>query len=260
MRFLLCAGGTGGGIYPALAAAQALRSLAPNSELLWLGGRGGMEERLVSHAGLPFAMIDAAGLHGVGLRQAPVNAARLFAGTGQAVRVMRRFRPHALLVTGGYVAVPAVLAARICNVPIAVYVPDIEPALAAKFAARYARRIAVTVEASKTFYPQGAPVQVTGYPLRQEILAATRATGRQILGLPAEEPVLLIFGGSRGARSINRALMASGPEMLEEMTVVHITGTLDYAEVEQWRRDLSDARRGRYKIWGCSRQDARWRN
>jgi undecaprenyldiphospho-muramoylpentapeptide beta-N-acetylglucosaminyltransferase len=249
MRFLLCAGGTGGGIYPALAAAQALLSRAPDSELLWLGGRGGMEERLVAHAGLPIAAIEAAGLHGVGVRQAPGNTARLLAGTLQALRVMRTFRPHAMLVTGGYLAAPAVLAARMSGVPIAVYVPDIEPALAAKFAARFARRIAVTAEPSKAFYPKGAPVQVTGYPLRREILEATREAGRRILNLPAEEPVLLVFGGSRGARSINRALMASGPEMLEDMTVVHITGTLDYAEVEQWRRDLSDARRGRYQIF-----------
>jgi UDP-N-acetylglucosamine--N-acetylmuramyl-(pentapeptide) pyrophosphoryl-undecaprenol N-acetylglucosamine transferase len=214
-----------------------------------LGGRGGMEERLVARAGLPLAMIDAAWLHGVGIRQAPGNAARLFAGTLQALRVMDVFRPHALLVTGGYLAAPAVLAARLRRVPTAVYVPDIEPALAAKFAARFAQCIAVTAEPSKVFYPQGAPVIVTGYPMRQEVLEATREAGRRILGLPADEPVLLVFGGSRGARSLNRALMAALPEMVEDMTVVHITGTLDYAEVEQWRRDLSDARRGRYQIF-----------
>jgi undecaprenyldiphospho-muramoylpentapeptide beta-N-acetylglucosaminyltransferase len=249
MRFLICAGGTGGGVYPALAATQALLSQAPESEMLWVGGRGGMEERLVSHAGLRLATIRAAGLHGVGLRQAPGNMAQLVGGTLQALAIMRDFRPHSVLLTGGYLAIPAVWAAKIRGVPVVVYVPDIEPAMAAKFAARLARSIAVTTETSRRFYPQDAPVTVTGYPLRREILEATRAAGRGILRLPAEAPVLLVFGGSRGARSINRALVEALPKLLEDMTVVHITGTLDYMEVEQRRNQMSEAHKLRYQVY-----------
>jgi undecaprenyldiphospho-muramoylpentapeptide beta-N-acetylglucosaminyltransferase len=249
MRFLICAGGTGGGIYPALAATQALLQRDPACELLWLGGQGGMEERLVAHAGLKLATIRAAGVHGVGLRQAPGNIVQLMAGTAQAWKRIGEFRPHALLLTGGYLAVPAVIAARMRGVPVAVYVPDIEPALAAKFASRFASVIAVTAEPSRMFYPQGAPVIVTGYPLRREILEATREAGRRTLGLPPEAPMMLVFGGSRGARSINRALQEALPRLLEDMTVVHITGTLDYAEVEQRRKQLSEAHQMRYQVY-----------
>lgn len=220
--------------------------MAPDSELLWLGGRGGMEETLVPRAGIPFAAIPAAGIHGVGWRQAPGNMIRLTAGTLAAWREMGRFGGQALLVTGGYLAVPAVLAARARRIPIVVYVPDIEPAMAAKFAARFASRIAVTAEQSKSYYPQGAPVTVTGYPLREEVQNATRDAGRKFFGIPAEEPVLLVFGGSRGARSINRALLSSLPDLLEVMHVIHITGTLDWPEVDKVQQDLPHHRKARY--------------
>jgi UDP-N-acetylglucosamine--N-acetylmuramyl-(pentapeptide) pyrophosphoryl-undecaprenol N-acetylglucosamine transferase len=246
MKVILCAGGTGGGIYPAIAMAQALRRTAPDSELLWLGGRGGMEEELVPRAGIPFAAIPAAGIHGVGWRQAPANLFRLAAGTFTAWRRMGEFGGQVLFVTGGYLAAPAVLAARARRIPVVVYVPDIEPALAAKFAARFARRIAVTTQQSTGFYPKGAPVTVTGYPLREEVFNATREAGRRFFGIPAEEPVLLVFGGSRGARSINRALLGSLESLLEVMHVIHITGTLDWPEVDKVQQHLPAHRKARY--------------
>jgi UDP-N-acetylglucosamine--N-acetylmuramyl-(pentapeptide) pyrophosphoryl-undecaprenol N-acetylglucosamine transferase len=205
-----------------------------------------MEEELVPRAGIPFAAIPAAGLHGVGWRQAPGNLLRLAAGTLTAWKRMGEFGGQVLFVTGGYLAAPAVLAARARRIPVVVYVPDIEPALAAKFAARFAARIAVTAEPSRRFYPARAPVRVTGYPLREEVLHATREAGRRFFGIPADEPVLLVFGGSRGARSINRALLASLPDLLEVMHVIHITGTLDWPEVDKVQQHLPSHRKVRY--------------
>ena len=249
MRLLISAGGTGGGIYPALATAQAVRRLVPDAELLWLGGRGGMEEELVPRAGLPIVSVSAAGMHGVGWRQAPGNAARLLAGTLQAWREIGKFRADVVFTTGGYLAVPAAAAARMRGVPLVVYVPDIEPALAARFAARLARRIAVTADQSAAYYPKGAPVTVTGYPLREEVRSASRAAGRKAFGIPAEEPVLLAFGGSRGARSINRALFRALPELLEGMHVIHITGTLDWPEVDKVVHELPKWHKARYHAY-----------
>jgi UDP-N-acetylglucosamine--N-acetylmuramyl-(pentapeptide) pyrophosphoryl-undecaprenol N-acetylglucosamine transferase len=207
-----------------------------------------MEEALVPQAGIAFSAIPAAGIHGVGWRQAPGNLLRLMAGTVEVWKQMGRFGAEALLVTGGYLAVPAVVAARMRRVPIVVYVPDIEPAMAARFAARFARRIAVTVSESIGYYPRKAPVVVTGYPLRDEVLNATREAGRKFFGIPAEEPVLLAFGGSRGARSINRALWTSLPGLLEVMHVIHITGTLDWPEVDKVQHDLPAHHKARYHV------------
>jgi UDP-N-acetylglucosamine--N-acetylmuramyl-(pentapeptide) pyrophosphoryl-undecaprenol N-acetylglucosamine transferase len=223
--------------------------VAPEAGLLWLGGRGGMEEELVGRAGIPIRTIHAAGMHGVGCRAAPGNAVQLVLGVVDAWRETGRFGAQAVFVTGGYLTVPAVAAARLRGIPVVVYVPDIEPALAAKFAARLARRIAVTTERSAAYYPKGAPVVVTGYPLREEVLGATRASGRKTFGIPADEPVLLAFGGSRGARSINRALLAALPKLLEEMHVIHITGTLDWPEVEKVQHNLPKWHKARYHAY-----------
>jgi UDP-N-acetylglucosamine--N-acetylmuramyl-(pentapeptide) pyrophosphoryl-undecaprenol N-acetylglucosamine transferase len=208
-----------------------------------------MEEQLVPRAGIPLRTIHAAGVHGVGWRAAPGNAARLVLGTVEAWRTIGSFKADAVFLTGGYLSAPAAVAARARRIPVLVYVPDIEPALAAKFAARLARRIAVTAEPSAAFYPRGAPVVVTGYPLREEVLSATRAEGRETFGIPADEPALLVFGGSRGARSINRALLAALPGLLEDMHVIHISGTLDWPEVEKVQHNLPKWHKARYHAY-----------
>jgi UDP-N-acetylglucosamine--N-acetylmuramyl-(pentapeptide) pyrophosphoryl-undecaprenol N-acetylglucosamine transferase len=214
-----------------------------------------MEEQLVPRAGIPLAAIHAAGMHGVGWMQAPGNAARLLLGTVEAWREIGRFGAEAVFVTGGFLTVAAVAAAVLRRIPVVVYVPDIEPALAAKFAARFARRIAVTVDRSAAYYPKGAPVVVSGYPLREEVLAASRAEGRKTFGIPADEPVLLAFGGSRGARSINRALLAALPRLLEEMHVIHITGTLDWPDVDKVSHNLPKWRKARYHAYPYLHED-----
>jgi UDP-N-acetylglucosamine--N-acetylmuramyl-(pentapeptide) pyrophosphoryl-undecaprenol N-acetylglucosamine transferase len=223
--------------------------LAPEAELEWLGGRGGMELELVPRAGIPIRVIHAAGMHGVGWQAAPGNAFRLMLGIVEAWRELARFKADVLFATGGYLTAPAVTAAWLQKIPVVVYVPDIEPALAAKFAARFARRIAVTTDRSAAYYPKGAPVTVTGYPLREEVLTASRAGGRRTFGIPADEPVLLAFGGSRGARSINRALLAALPKLMEEMHVIHITGTLDWPEVEKVQHNLPKWQKARYHTY-----------
>src|SRR5512141_2709512 len=93
VRLLICAGGTGGGVYPALAVYQALSAKHPGVETLWVGGEGGMEAGLVKREGIPFDSIPAAGLHGVGLRLLPRNLAQLSRGAVAARRILRDFRP-----------------------------------------------------------------------------------------------------------------------------------------------------------------------
>ncbi len=176
MRLLICAGGTGGGVYPALAVLQALRSRIDGSgvtqelTILWVGGVDGMEADLVKRAGVPFRAIPAAGVHGVGLRALPGNLWRLGRGYLAARRVLREFRPQVLLFTGGYVAVPVALAARL-NLKAKerprslVYVPDIEPGLALKTLIRFADQVAVTNEKSRTLIAGRPAVRVSGYPV-----------------------------------------------------------------------------------------------
>ncbi len=242
VRLLICAGGTGGGVYPALVTRQALGKDA--DPVLWVGSEGGMEEDLVKRAGLPYAAIPAAGVHGVGPRALPGNLVRLARGTIAARRILHSFKPDVLLFTGGYVAAPMALAGR--SIPSLLYVPDIEPGLALKFLARFASRIALTTEESRQYFPPQARTVVTGYPTRPEMARWQRSEARQHLGLEPDRFTLLVTGGSKGARSINRAVLAALPQILPEMQVVHITGQLDWPEVEAAKCQLPAETAGRY--------------
>ena len=248
MRFWIVGGGTGGHVYPGLAVVQALRTVEPDAKMTWVGGEGGMERALVERAGLPFIAVPAGGVHGVGLGRMARNTLRLSRGLGVALRALAQEKPDALLTTGGYVSVPVALAARLRRVPVAVFLPDVEPALSVKFVARLAKCIAVTVEDSRQFLP-ASKVQVTGYPLRDEITRWDRISGRRALELPASAPVVLVFGGSRGARSINRAVLAHLPALLEETEVIHISGQLDWDEVAEAHTGLSEAQRVHYHAY-----------
>lgn len=253
MRFWIVGGGTGGHVYPALAVAQALQAAAPEAgaaknALTWIGSIGGMEAELVARAGLPFIGIPAGGLHGVALLNAVRNGWQLTRGTFAALRHLRRERPDAILTTGGYVSGPVAVAAAWRHVPILVYLPDIEPAQSVKALARLATRIGVTVEDSRAFLP-AKKVVVTGYPLGERITRWNRVAGRQALGLPLDDLVLLVFGGSRGARSINRALLAQLPALTEVAHVLHVSGELDWPEISAARETLPEDVKARYHAY-----------
>lgn len=208
-----------------------------------------MEAELVTRAGIPYRAIPAAGVHGVGLRALPRNIGELARGVFASRRVLDDFRPDVLFFTGGYVAVPMALAARAQiraskRQGILLYVPDIEPGLALKALARFADQIAVTVEEVRGYLPPNMPLTVTGYPVRQDILRWDRDAARQALKLEPDLPVLLVFGGSKGARSINRALLANLEKLLLAMQVVHLSGQLDWSEVEARQARLSEGHPG----------------
>ena len=203
-----------------------------------------MEADLVARAGVPFRAIPAAGLHGVGIRRLPGNTWQMLRGYREARRILREFRPDVLFFTGGYVAVPVGLAGR--RIPTVLYVPDIEPGLALKSLARLADRIALTTEDSKAFFPGHRGLVVTGYPVRASLQQWSRPKAAAHFGLDADQPTLLVFGGSKGARSINRALLSGLERLLPHMQIIHITGTLDWPEVEAARERLPEALQGRY--------------
>ena len=220
-----------------------------NDQLLWVGSYGGMEADLVRRAGLPFRAIHGAGVHGVGWRL-PLNALSLLRGLAEAMGVVRAFQPSAVFVTGGFITAPVAVAAWLNRVPVLAYLPDIEPGLAVKLIARLAQRLAVTVEDSRAFFAgREARVVVTGYPTRPGLEAVTRAEAQAALGLEPATPTLLVTGGSRGARSLNRAVFAALPDWLRTFQVIHLSGQLDWAEAEQARAGLAAEQQARYHAW-----------
>jgi undecaprenyldiphospho-muramoylpentapeptide beta-N-acetylglucosaminyltransferase len=243
-------GGTGGHIYPALAVVSELDQRDASLATLYVGSEGEIEESVVPRAKIPLEVIEGGGLHGVGIKQVVRNSVRLARGFVQSWRILGRFQPDVVFLTGGYVSVPVGYAARLRRRPILVYLPDVEPGQAIKLLSRIATQVAVNVEASQEYLP--VKVFVAGYPLRSEFCAERddlRTAGREALGIPAEAKVVLVFGGSRGAQSINRALGEVLDQVLMHAHVVHISGTSDAEECRGRRNRLAEAARERYHLF-----------
>ncbi len=232
-------------MYPAVTVLEALE-LEPDT-VLWVGGQGGMEEALVKRLNIPFKAIPAAGLHGVGLSKLPGNLWKLFRGFLASIRILQEFKPDVLLFTGGYVAFPMALAALPRQSLL--YVPDIEPGLALKALARFADRIALTTESSRAYFRNPSKVTVTGYPTRPGLKEWTQEKGLDYFNFNPELPTLAVAGGSKGARSINFALLEILPELLDEMQIVHLTGHLDWDVVQARINTLPAEKARRYQAF-----------
>jgi UDP-N-acetylglucosamine--N-acetylmuramyl-(pentapeptide) pyrophosphoryl-undecaprenol N-acetylglucosamine transferase len=222
-----------------------LPTLTP-TDVLWIGSRGGVEEQMAKRAGLEFVGLAAGGLRGKRPWTMMRNAIRILGSVEPARAVMARFRPDVVLATGGYACVSVTLAARSRRVPVVVYLPDIVPGLAIRFLSRFATRISVTSEESYHYFRRDK-VTVTGYPVRPETFTTGRNEARQALDLAAGEPTVLVFGGSRGARSINRAVVAVLGELLPVCQLVHVSGRLDADWVAGVAKGLPEAMRARYR-------------
>jgi UDP-N-acetylglucosamine--N-acetylmuramyl-(pentapeptide) pyrophosphoryl-undecaprenol N-acetylglucosamine transferase len=209
---------------------------------LWVGGRGGIEESLVKRQGIAFTSIPAAGLHGVGLVNMPRNIILLARGVLAARRILANFKPDVLFFTGGYVAAPVAMAGG--EIPTLLFVPDIEPGLALKSLARSADVIAVTTSQSQKYFTK--KVRETGYPLRPDLALWDRETANRHLGISGGLPVLLVFGGSKGARSINQAVLSNLQDLLTKFEIIHISGEPDWQVVRHTREHLSMDLAARY--------------
>lgn len=231
LRVLITGGGTGGHIYPALAIAQGLRERYAAARIIYVGSEGGLEADLVPKAGFEFFAIPAQGLK---RKLTPANLMavwRAVRGYQRSARLVREFAPHVAVGTGGYVCGPVILAAARRRVPTLIHEQNALPGLTNRLLSRFTDRTAVTfLEASK-YFPRRARVVLTGLPVRPEILAADRQAARKRLGLKAGELMVLSFGGSQGARSLNQAMVdtveyyATRPDT----RLFHATGPNGYA-------------------------------
>ncbi len=221
-------------MYPALAVAEAVSTYQPGSKLYFVGSLNGFERPLVEKGGVVFTAYDevrAGPLHGVGVQRVLRSLVDLAVGTVQSWRLIGEYKPNVLLLTGGYVGFPVAVAAWTRRVPALIYLPDIEPALSIKVLRWLAARVAITVPESAAYFREGRTV-VTGYPVRAEMAVATREAAIERFKLAPQRPILLVFGGSRGAQSINTAIMGILPQLLAGgVQVVHVAGTLDHERV-----------------------------
>lgn len=215
--------------------------------VLYVGTTRGLEYPIVARAGVEFRAVQAGALRGLSLWRMLVNSLALLQGTVQAWRILREFRPDVTLATGGYASVPVVMAAWLQRCPVLVYLPDILPGLAIRFLAHLVRRVAVSFDASLSYFAPGKAV-VTGYPVRRALYTGNRAEVRKRLGLALEERVVLVLGGSRGAHSINQAVAEVLEQLLSIAQVIHVAGETDATWLRERRDALPADLRQRYHV------------
>lgn len=222
----------------------------PKENLLWVGVAGEMEERLIPREGIQLERIVGGGIAGVSRWKQLVNSVKLMWSIWLSNRIMARFRPNVVFLTGGYMALPVGIAARLRGIPSVMFLPDLEPGSALKAISRSVSKITATFSASQSYFPDDKEVIEVGYPVRKALVNAAQTSkteARNTFDLTTDRPVLFVFGGSRGAWSINKALIAILPELLDFTDVIHISGTLTWKEVEEHQRRLNPSQAARYR-------------
>jgi len=214
------------------------------TNILWIGSENSMEAKLLSAQDINFKSIPAAGLHGVGLTSLPGNLVKIFQGYLQSRKIIQNFQPEVIFYTGGFLSFPVSLAAG--HIPSVVFIPDIEPGTALNHLIPRCNFVAATTDKTISFLPKNKPVEITGYPIRPSFKGWTKIKGKKELNLQAQKPVLLVFGGSKGSRSINRALQAILPDLLKEAQVIHITGEDNWDENQEASSGLPNELIGDY--------------
>lgn len=252
MRIMVTGGGTGGHVYPALAVVE---ELCGNSvwrtgreDIAWVGVAGNIEQEIIERAGLRFYAVASGALRGANPAQTVSSIARLLQGRRQALGYIREFAPQVVLATGGYVSAPLVLAARSVKVPVLILLPDMEPGMAVRYLARISQRVTVSFPEVARFF-DADKVLVTGYPVRPMLFNITKYQAREQLKLHPEGLVLLVLGGSRGARSINNAVSAMLARTLPLAEVVHLCGREDYPTLQTARDAMPAAQQARYQLY-----------
>lgn len=224
MRVLLAGGGSAGHTSPLLATADALRRLRPDTEITCLGTREGLEARLIPEAGLPLEFVPRVPLPRRPSAELARTPGKLRAARAAALDVVDRTGPDVVVGFGGYVSVPAYLAARKRGVPIVVHEGNALPGIANRVGARMTRHVATSFPDTKL-----RNAHYLGLPIRRMIATldrpALRAQGREEFGLDADRPTLLVTGGSQGATSLNAAVVAAaGGFERAGVQVLHVVG------------------------------------
>lgn len=240
MKIIVSGGGTGGHIYPALTLIDAIKNKRPDAEFLYVGTEKGLEADIVPKAGINFTALKLEG--GLERRFTLENisrAANAIWSIKHAGDIVKDFKPNVVVGTGGYVCGPILLAASLIKVPTLIQEQNAVAGVTNKILSKFVDKIAVgTQDALKNF--PADKTTYTGNPIRKEVLIGKREDGLKEFGFTDDKPIVLISGGSRGARSINDAIIDVLKTAAENNSAqfLHVTGKGEFDSVMERLSDL----------------------
>lgn len=223
-KILLSGGGTMGSVSPLLAVYSEIKNSRPEIEFLFVGTQSGPEKASVESYKIPYQSIASGKLRRYFDWRNFSDPFRIIQGFFQARRIIKQFRPDAVMVAGAYVGVPIAWAAKFSGVPVLVHQQDIETGLANKLMANAAKKITVSFDVSLHDFPPDKAI-LTGNPLRGEFYFCDQEKSRLFFNLNKEQPVILITGGGTGSKTINELVEKALPKIVKFAQVIHTTGS-----------------------------------
>lgn len=232
MRVVISGGGTGGHIYPALAIADQLRLQCPDIEIVFVGTSNGLENSILKDYDYELLYIDVSGFKRSFSMDTFTSAKKAIRGLSQARGIIKKLKPSVVIGTGGYVCGPVVLAAFLSGVKTCIQEQNAVPGVTNRILGKFANRIFLGSEAATKCFSKNK-VFVEGNPIRADVMEAKRSLAQKVLGLDPEKLTLLVSGGSRGALSINNAMLYVNEQLAgsDNIQIIHVTGTDGYQGV-----------------------------
>lgn len=233
MRIVVSGGGTGGHIYPALALIREIQKKHQDIEVLYIGTKEGLESKLVTREGIPFTSIHITGFKRKLSFDNVKTIGRFLKGVSKCKKILKDFKADIVIGTGGYVCGPVVYAAAKLKIPTIIHEQNSIPGLTNKFLSRYVNKVAISFPEAKSFFPE-KKVVLTGNPRASEVVGKDGLKGRASVDLSEKKPVVLIFGGSRGAKPINDAVVQALPNFRDKpYQLLYVTGEVHYDQVKR---------------------------
>ena len=233
VRIMFAGGGTGGHVFPAIAIADAVVKIEPRAEILFVGTRGKIEERVVPKAGYKFKSIWISGFIRAFDMRNLLFPLKLIISLIQSFILIKKFKPDVVVGTGGYVSGPVVFIASLLGIPTLIHEQNSYPGATTRFLARFVDEIHLSFEVAKKYLKSKAKVFVSGNPVRSSLKIYPREEAVRYFGLDPEKRTLFVFGGSSGARSINEAMLEIFNEIIEKgIQIIWQTGALDYDRIK----------------------------
>ncbi len=235
MRIIIAGGGTGGHIFPGIAVAQELKRTYENVNVVFVGTAQGIESRVVPKEGFDIRLINVEGIVGKGLLRRFRSALKVPASLHSSRSIIKSIKPDLVFGVGGYSSGPVLLAAYLMGAPTMIHEQNSVPGLTNKILSKFVNIVAVTYQESLSFFPKDR-TYLTGNPVRQDIVKGDRWRGCEVFGLEKGLFTVFVFGGSRGASSINKAmseaLMYLG-EFKDKIQFIHQTGEKEFEAVRE---------------------------